>query len=159
MNSIDTVARELIEVRGASQRLLESGDIDSWLTKAAEEVRLTGRLQSLLLHQPAAVTDDPAVKELLASIDRTDLLDLDRAGMDLLWGSISPQEYATRLAMVEVLVAPFRLPLELEQTLREARERYCDRTRCGRAVAKSRNSRSGSQRHCSAHWAFAARGC
>jgi hypothetical protein len=44
--------------------------------------------------------------------------------MDLLWGSISPQEYATRLAMVDVLVAPFRLPLELEQTLREARECY-----------------------------------
>src|SRR5438046_335810 len=123
MNEIDAIARELIKLREASQHLLQS-DMDGWLTNVAEEVRLTKRLQSFLLHQPTAVTDDPAVQELLASIDRTGLLDLDRAGMDLLWGSISPEEYATRLAMVDVLIAPFRLPFELEQILREARECY-----------------------------------
>jgi hypothetical protein len=123
VNQIDPLARELIKLRKASQHLLQF-DMDGWLTNVAEEVRVTKRLQSLLLCQPTAVTDDPAVKELLASIDRTDLLDLDRAGMDLLWGCISPEEYATRLAMVDVLVAPFRLPFELEQSLREARACY-----------------------------------
>lgn len=124
MNQIEAVARELIKIRAASQRLLESGEMDAWLTNLTEEIRLLRDLQSLLLHHTTVVTDDTAVKDLLSSIDRTDLVDLDRAGMDLLWGSISPQEYATNLAMVDVLVAPFRIPFQLEQILLEARECY-----------------------------------
>ena len=122
--STDAVARELIELRQTSKRLLDSGDMEGWLTNVAEEIRVAGRLQSLLLHHPIVVTDDPAVRELLASIDRTDLVDLDRAGMDLLWGSISPEDYAANLAMVDVLVAPFHLPPNLQQFLSEARECY-----------------------------------
>lgn len=120
----DDVARELIALREASKRLLESGDMEAWLSNLAHEIIVAGRLQSLLLHHPTVVTDDPAVKELLTGFDRTNLVDLDRAGMDLLWGSISPEDYATNLAMVDVLVAPFHIPSELQQFLREARECY-----------------------------------
>ena len=47
-----------------------------------------------------------------------------KIGMNLLWGSIAPAQYATNLAMINVLVAPFQIPWELQQFLREARECY-----------------------------------
>ncbi len=136
---IDALASQLIELRQTSKRLMDSSDIEGWLTSIAEEISVAARLQSLLLHHPTVVTEDPAVKELLAGFDRTNLVDLDRAGMDLLWGSISPEDCATNLAMVDVLLAPFHLPSELQQFLCEARECYAigHHAACSLSVARS----------------------
>lgn len=136
--SVENVARELIELRQTSKRMMESGDMEGWLLNLAQEITAVGRLQSLLLHHPTVITDDPAVRELLAGIDRTHLLDLSQVGADMLWGSIGPDEYATRLAAVDVLVAPFEIPSELQQFFHEARECYA----LGRYVAVQSLSRT-----------------
>ena len=123
--SIDALAHELIRLRQASKDLLVAGDIEAWAKALPAEFRAAERLRSHLLHHPAVVTDDPAVKLLLAETDLMELDDdADKIGMDLLWGSIGPADYATNLAMVNVLVAPFQIPWELQQFLREARECY-----------------------------------
>jgi hypothetical protein len=125
MMQIDALAHELLELQRTSRRLLESDDIETWLNAVPAEFRAAERLRSHLLNHPAVVTDDPAVKQLLAGIDLVaELDDPDKAGMERLWGSISSAEYATNLAMVGVLVAPFDLPANLQQFLEEARECY-----------------------------------
>jgi hypothetical protein len=103
---------------------LDAGDIDGWANAMPAEFRAAERLRSHLLNHPVVVTDDPVVKKLLADIDLTELDDADKMGMQLLWGSIGPAEYATNLALVDILVAPFQIPVDLQQFLREARECY-----------------------------------
>src|SRR6266513_2747930 len=120
--NIDTLAHEVIKQRDASKRLLDSGDLDAWLTAMPAEFIAAERLRTYLLRHPVVVTDDPAMKQLLAETDLSEVDDPDKIGMQLLWGSISPAEYATNLALVDVLVAPFQIPTELQQFLSEARK-------------------------------------
>ena len=122
--SIDTLAHELIEARRASKQLLGAGEIDAWLEAMPAEFRAAEGLRSHLLNHPFVVTDDPTVKELLAGIDLSEFDDADKTGMQLLWGSIGPAEYATNLALVDILIAPFQIPSDLQLFLREARECY-----------------------------------
>jgi len=120
--SIDDLAHELIELRQAAKQFLDSGDIEAWLNAMPAEFRAAERLRFLLLTYPAVVTDDPAVKQLLAGFDLSELDNPTEAGMGLLSWSVSPAEYATNLAMVDVLVAPFHMPTGLQQFLSEARD-------------------------------------
>jgi hypothetical protein len=122
--NIDTLAHEVIKQREASKRLFDSGDLDAWLTAMPAEFAAAERLRTYLLRHPVVVTDDPAVKQLLAETDLSEVDDPDKIGMELLWGSISPAEYATNLALVDVLVAPFNIPSDLHQFLDEARQCY-----------------------------------
>lgn len=121
---IDRLAHELIELRQRAKQLLDAGDIDAWLNAMPSEFQVAERLRSHLLNHAIVVTDDPAVKQLLAEIDLGDLDDPDKLGMQLLWGAISPAEYAANLALVNVLVAPLQIPVELQQFLTEARKCY-----------------------------------
>jgi hypothetical protein len=121
---IDALAHELIDCQQTAKRLLEAGDMDAWLAAMPAEFRAAERLRSHLLNNSVVVTDDPVVKQLLAGMDLTELDDADKVGRDLLWGAISPSEYATSLAFVDVLIAPFQIPSDLRQFLTEARKCY-----------------------------------
>jgi hypothetical protein len=122
--SIENLARELIALRQAAQKLLDNGDIDGWIKAMPAEFRAAERLRTQLLVHPVAVTDDPTVKEPLAAIDLAELDDTDKVGMQLLWGKISPAEYVANLALVDVLIAPSDIPSNLRQFIGEARECY-----------------------------------
>ena len=122
--NIDIPAHELLKQRQIGKQLLDSGDLDGWLNAMAAEFRAGERLQAELLRHPVVVTTDPTVKQLLAETDLSEIDDLDKIGIELLWGSISPAEYASNLALVDVLVAPFQIPLDLRQLLDEARQCY-----------------------------------
>src|SRR5947199_418485 len=122
--SIEALARELVEVRTNSKRLLEEGDIDGWLATLTPQFLIAEQLRSYLLSHPVVVTGDPSVKCLLRSIDQTDLEDHHKTGKQLLFSLISPAEYACRLAEVTVLVAPSQVPPALRNFLDEARQCY-----------------------------------
>ncbi len=122
--SIDALAHELIDHQQTAKRLLEAGDVDAWIAAMPVEDRAAERLRSYLINNPVVITDDPVVKQLLAGMDLTELDDPDKIGRDLLWGAISPSEYATNLAFVDILIAPFLIPSDLRQFLTEARKCY-----------------------------------
>jgi hypothetical protein len=88
------------------------------------EFRAAERLRSHLLNNPVVVTDDPAVKQLLAGIDLNDFEDPGKAGFHMLLSGISPADYAAGIAEVTVLVSPFHIPPNLQQFLDEARQCY-----------------------------------
>src|SRR5687768_13231106 len=122
--SIEALSKELLTLRQTSTRLLESGDIDGWLDSLAPEFRAGERLRSYLLDNPIVVTADPEVKALVAEMDLTEMDDPDRIGSELLFSWISPAEYGAAIAAVSVLIAPFKVPQELQSFLREARQCY-----------------------------------
>ena len=88
--NIDTLAHEVIKQREASKRLLDSGNLDAWLRAMPAEFAVAEELREHLLRHPVVVTDDPAVKHLLAEIDPCEVDDPDKIGMELLWGSVGP---------------------------------------------------------------------
>src|SRR5437870_5213610 len=108
--NIDTLTHELIKQRQIAKQHLDSGDLDAWLNAMPAEFKAADRLRAELLRHPVVVTNNPAVKQLLAETDLSEIDDLDKVGMELLWGSISPTEYASNLALVDVLIAPFQIP-------------------------------------------------
>jgi hypothetical protein len=124
MMSIEELARELIELRKESQRLLKDGYIQAWLDALVPECRLVEQLRSRLLNRSVVVTDDPAVRQILSDIDLTEVEDFDKVGSELLFSWISPAEYGARLVEVNVLVAPFQIPFDLRCFLDEARQCY-----------------------------------
>lgn len=119
---IDDLAKELLKLRETGEELFSQQDFTGWLNTMSLEFGAAQKLRSRLLYHPVVITADSSVKELIAGFDLSQLEDPDRTGMDLLWGSISPREYVANLAMVSVLIAPFRIPFELQQLLQEARE-------------------------------------
>jgi hypothetical protein len=122
--SIEALARELIDLRKKSQRLLRAGDIDACLDALTPAFRLVEELRTRLLNHSVVVTDDPAVKQILRGIDLTDVEDLDKIGSELLFCSTSPAEYGASFAEVSILVAPFQIPHDLRCFLDEARKCY-----------------------------------
>lgn len=122
--SLDSLATALLQLRAKAKHLLDAGDIEGWLDIIRPEFQAADDLRKYLIQNPIVITQDPLVKELLDSIDLTELADPDKVGMELLWGSISPAEYASNLAMIDILVSPFRLPANLQQFLEEARACY-----------------------------------
>lgn len=122
--SIDALAHELIALQQSAKCLLDADDFDGWLDAMPAEFRAADRLRTHLLNNPVAVTDDPAVKQLLAGIDLNDFDNPGKSGFNMLLSVISPADYAGGLAEVTVLVAPFHIPPNLQQFLDEARQCY-----------------------------------
>ncbi len=122
--NIEALCHELLNFRETSTRLLQTGDIEGWLNSLAPELRAGERLRSYLLDNPIIVTEDPDVKRLVAEMDLTEIDDPDKVGSELLFSWISPAEYGAAIAEVSVLIAPFRIPPDLETFLGEARQCY-----------------------------------
>ena len=122
--NIGDVAREIIKFREASKQLLNEDNIDAWIASWEPIFATTDRLRALLLERPFVATEDPAVKEILSGIELKDIEDKDTVGSELLFSLISPAEYVAGLAQVQVLIAPFQIPANLECFLEEARQCY-----------------------------------
>ncbi len=129
--SIAALAQKLIELQQASKRLLDAGDVDRWLDSLYPEFVVAEKLRIQLLNIPLVVTDDPAVRQILSSLDLTDIENEDKVGSELLFSWISPAEYVARLAQVNLLIPPFQVPLNLRVFLEEARQCYA----CGQYSA------------------------
>ena len=121
---IDTLVKNLIACRKASKDALESDDMDRWLDLISDEVRAADKLREALIREPSVIASSPEALRLLKEIDIQEFSDPDKLGMELLWGSVSPAEYVTSLAMVDALITPFSIPPGLKQFLSEARECY-----------------------------------
>jgi len=122
--SIEALAHDLISCQEKTKHLLESGDIDAWLSALSPELHLVEQRRTQLLSRSVVVTDDPAVKQVLAGIDLTEIENFDKVGSELLYSWISPAEYGARFAEVSVLIAPFQIPFDLRCFLEEARQCY-----------------------------------
>jgi len=123
--SIDALAHSLIDLQQTAKWLLDLDDIDAWVEAIPAEVQAAQRLRSYLIANPVVISDDPAVKQLLAGIDLTELDDAHTIGMKLLSDSIvSPATYVASLGIVDIMVLPFQIPASLQQFLREARQCY-----------------------------------
>jgi hypothetical protein len=120
--NIDALVQNLVIARDASKEALEANDIDRWLDLISEEFRAADKLREELIRQPSVIANSPEAMQLLKDIDIHEFSDPDRLGMELLWGSISPAEYISALAMVDVLITRFNIPDGLSQFLAEARE-------------------------------------
>ena len=121
---IDTLVKNLIACRKASKDALESDDMDRWLDLISDEVRAADKLREALIREPSVIASSPEALRLLKEIDIQEFSDPDKLGMELLWGSVSPAEYVTSLAMVDALITPSSIPAGLKQFLSEARECY-----------------------------------
>jgi hypothetical protein len=122
--TIENLAHNVLALREKSQELLHSDDIEAWLDHIPKEFRAAEELHDYLLSNPVVVTDDPKVRKLLVGTDLGELKDPDKTGSELLFSWISPAEYASALAQVRILVTPFRIPLNLQSFIDEARQCY-----------------------------------
>lgn len=121
---IEALSHDLLNLRQNSTSLLKSGDIAGFLDSLRPAFNAAERLRSYLLDNPIIVTEDPAVKQLVSEMDLTEIDDPDKVGSELLFSWISPAEYGAALAEVSVLIAPFKIPFDLEVFLCEARQCY-----------------------------------
>src|SRR5207244_3460431 len=100
------------------------GDAEGWFRALNPELAAADELRSYLLSHPVVISDDTEMKELLSGFPVSDLDDGDKVGSELLFSWISPSEYASRLAQVNILIAPFEIPFDLRCFLDEARQCY-----------------------------------
>lgn len=121
---IDTLIQDLVIARNTSKEALEANDLDRWLDLISHEFRAADKLREELIRQPSVIANSTEAMQLLKDIDIHEFSDPDELGMELLWGSVSPAEYISAIAMVDVLITPFRIPDGLKQFLAEARECY-----------------------------------
>jgi len=122
---MEALAREVTDLQQRFNCLLEEGDPEQSLEMLVQLTRAVKKLRSYVLDSSIVVSDDPAVKKLLSSIDLgEDVDDPARLGQELLYSWFNPAEYAASLIEAKVLITPFHVPAELREFIEEARQCY-----------------------------------
>lgn len=121
--SVESLVRN---VKEAANKVRSLDILDpEWDDAMVAEMRLIQELHDLLLRDPILATNDSVVKEMLPNIDLATCRDPYKAGLELLFDVVRPEEYLARIAEIYIILPTEpKIPQHLRLFFAEARQCY-----------------------------------